>query len=80
MEASSHHLCWFPDDLQGVANSRSFSRMVGLLDRQTSSYRFGVNFSKPGQTQNNLYNYKGHFGPTDVFHNATLGQLSTLKN
>lgn len=55
--------------------------MAGLLDRQMSSYRFGVEFSKPAKTRHKkfLYNYKRHFGPIDVSHNVTLEQLRTLK-
>lgn len=40
-----------PDDLQGGTDSRSFSRMVGLLDRWASSFGVGVNFSKAAKAR-----------------------------
>lgn len=40
-----------PDDLQGGMDSRSFSRMVGLLDRWASSFGVGVNFSKAAKAR-----------------------------
>lgn len=75
MEASSHRVCWYQDALQGVNDSRSFSRMSGLLD---SSWRFGVNF-KTSKDHSLMYTYKGCFGPAGVFHNARLGPISTLE-